>query len=491
MQFLTTQYSLSRLLPLLGLLLTIGGCAVNPVSGEQDFVLLTEEEELETGQRYHAQLIQQYPPYPDPSLQAYVTRVGQSLAAVSHREILTFRFTVLDTPEINAFALPGGFVYITRGLLAYLNSEAELAGVLGHEIGHITARHSVRQQSTARVTDFVGEWLDIATGQEPARGVFTQLGFALTRGYGRRHELEADQLGMEYLARAGYPPQKMIDVIKLLRNQDRFQREHRDPDSAETQTYHNVFSSHPDHEKRLNDLVEDAAAYPVAARSEGREEYLRQLDGLSFGYSEIDGVIRGNRFYHRLLDAQLTAPAGWTIHNFPDRLLFVAPGQSALVQVRLYPHGTTVEPREFLLHQLQRETLGDPQEFTQEGHTGFSGVTRVEKTPYGPRDVHYSAIRRPDYYWLFAYTAREADDFPRLIPGFRQLLASFSALGDAERQLARPLRVTVKRNPGGWRYTSLARHSPLQDHPEQQLRLLNGDYPDGDPEPGALIKLLE
>ncbi|MEM7294949.1 MAG: M48 family metalloprotease, partial [Pseudomonadota bacterium] len=184
----------------------LSGCAINPVSGGNDFVLMTEKQEIAAGAAYHQQILHQYKIYDDPELQAYIESVGQELAQNSHRSNLRFHFTVLDSAEVNAFALPGGYIYITRGILAYLNSEAELAGVLGHEIGHVTARHSVLQQSASRVTNLLSGILDVATGQTANNGSFSQFGFALTQGYGRDHELEADRLAAEYLARIGYSP---------------------------------------------------------------------------------------------------------------------------------------------------------------------------------------------------------------------------------------------------------------------------------------------
>ena len=127
------------------------GCSVNPVTGKQDFVMMSESQEIAMGKKYHAQILQQTSAYEDPELQAYVQRIGDSLSSKSHRPNLFYRFTVLDSPDINAFALPGGYIYINRGLMAYLSSEEELAAVLGHEIGHVTARHSVKQYSQSQI----------------------------------------------------------------------------------------------------------------------------------------------------------------------------------------------------------------------------------------------------------------------------------------------------------------------------------------------------
>ncbi|MFB3058963.1 MAG: M48 family metalloprotease, partial [Gammaproteobacteria bacterium] len=178
--------------------LMLFGCATNPVSGDREFVTLSESQEIDQGRKYHQTIIDQYGVYDDPGLQSYVEAIGQQLAANSHRAHLEFHFTILDSPDINAFALPGGYIYITRGIMAYLDNEAELAGVLGHEIGHVTARHSVRQQSGQLAAGLLNILISSVTGSQTLQELGDQLSFGIIRGYGRKHELEADRLGAEY-----------------------------------------------------------------------------------------------------------------------------------------------------------------------------------------------------------------------------------------------------------------------------------------------------
>ena len=177
----------------------LGGCATNPVSGGKDVVTISEEKEIEIGRKAHPQIMQQYGRYEDEALQQYVNSVGQRIAIQSHRPKLQYTFTVLDSDEVNAFALPGGYVYITRGIMAYLNSEAELAAVLGHEIGHVTARHAVRQQAGATAAGIGATLVGILTGSGDLANVANMAGSALISGYERDMELEADQLGAQYL----------------------------------------------------------------------------------------------------------------------------------------------------------------------------------------------------------------------------------------------------------------------------------------------------
>ncbi len=239
------------LFSLIFLLLVCGGCAVNPVSGQQELVLLSEQDEIAMGRTSHQQVLEQYGVYDNEELQRYVQDIGARLAEKSHRNNLIYRFTLLDSKDVNAFALPGGYIYITRGLMAYLNSEAELAAVLGHEIGHVTARHAVRQYSATQMANIgatLGAILIPGMNQSVTNQLVQAFGTALLRGYGREHELEADRLGAEYLARADYSPQSMLDVIRVLKDQESFETQLAKAEGREPRIYHGLFSTHPDNQ---------------------------------------------------------------------------------------------------------------------------------------------------------------------------------------------------------------------------------------------------
>ena len=232
-----------------------GGCATNPVTGKADVVTMTAEQEVAIGRDAHPKVLQKYGRYEDEELQAYVSGIGRRIAAVSHRPDLQYTFTVLDTDDINAFALPGGYVYITRGIMAYLNSEAELVAVLGHEVGHVTARHAVRQQTGAAATGVGALLVGILTGSGDLANVANMAGSALVSGYGRDMELEADDIGAQYLDRLGYDPDAMIDVVRLLKNQEMFEIQLARQEGREPRVYHGVFATHPDNDTRLKEVV--------------------------------------------------------------------------------------------------------------------------------------------------------------------------------------------------------------------------------------------
>jgi predicted Zn-dependent protease len=247
---------------------------------------------------------------------------------------------------VNAFALPGGYIYVTRGILAYLNSEAELAAVLGHKIGHVTARHSVQQYSAATAANVAATVGGIAaavflpqTGGQLAQGIQSLLGLGgnvLLSGYGRSHELEADRLGAEYLARSGYEPGAMIRLIAVLKNQELFDIEVAREEGREPRRYHGLFASHPDNDTRLQEVIDEAQQYAQPGLADDRrEEFLRQTKGMAFGDSVKHGIVRENTFQHGEMGFTLSFPPEWRIQNKSQEVVATSPDGKALMALSL------------------------------------------------------------------------------------------------------------------------------------------------------------
>jgi predicted Zn-dependent protease len=485
-----------RYLSLLGTLIIVpclfclSGCATNPVSGGSDFVLMSEEQEIALGRKYSAEIIKDMPLYEDPELAKRVQEIGEQVAANSHRPELIYRFAVLDSTDVNAFALPGGYIYITRGLLAYLNTEAELAAVLGHEIGHVTARHSVRQHSTATATGLVAAVLGAASGIQGADSLANMVGTAIVRGYGREHELEADRLGAEYLAKTGYEPGAMLDTIGILKHQEEFEKMRAGKEDREPRTYHGLFASHPENDTRLQEAVKAAGTRKDSAATRiNHEDFMQALEGLTFGDSEREGIIRDNRFYHKDLDFAVTFPEGWRIENQSDKIIARPASNDGLVQLNVTDRNKRISEQEFMLKRLRLENLQHGEAFTGHGLTGYTAVASG-KTPYGTRPVRYVVIYRDQKAYIFAGAAKDKKS-PSAYD--REVLAtaeSFHALEQDEKKLAREAKIHIIRASTGTHYRSLAALSPIANYPEEQLRMLNGQYPDGEPSPGQLIKIV-
>ena len=299
-------------------LIASAACATNPVTGKSQISLLSEAEELAIGQQQDAEIRREMGVYDDRALQAYVSEIGQELAQKSHRPNLPWTFTVVDSPAINAFALPGGYIYVTRGILAYLDDESELAGVLGHEIGHVTARHAA--QAYTRQAE-AGLGLTILSIFVPGTQPFTQVGSAglsvLFLKHGRDAELEADRLGVEYGAAAGWDPSGVPRFLSTLARVDALSED----------GVPNWLSTHPNPGARVGLALPVAGKFVSAmATKKNRDEYLDRIDGLVHGDNPKDGIVRGNVFLHPVLRLGLTFPDGWEVINSPEAVMAREPG---------------------------------------------------------------------------------------------------------------------------------------------------------------------
>ena len=460
----------------------IAGCATNPVTGKQNFVLMSEEQEIGLGKQYDKEVMKQYELYDDPKLQALVDRLGEELARNSHRSNLDFHFAVLDSPEVNAFALPGGFVYITRGIIAYMNNEEQLAGVLGHEIGHVTARHSVRQHAASTTAGLLGAVATITTGSEGVGQLSNTVGGALVSGYGRGHELEADRLGAEYLATTGYDPQMMLGVVGILKDQESFELQRAREEGRQPRVYHGLFSSHPDNDRRLQEVIAAADKFknPQAKRSDP-EAFLNLLDNMTFGHSEDQGVVRKNRFYHSNLDFTIEFPHGWRIENLPDRLLAVSSANDAMIVVQLGERKQHETPSGYL-----RRVFNNLQQVQRIDNDSATGVVQG-KNPFGTNTMRVAAAFHQDHVLALYAAAKGRLPDRELINSVK----SIRSLRADERKLAAARHIRLIRAKSGDTFKSLARRTDLDDYAEEQLRLLNGMYPDGEPKPGQLIKIVQ
>jgi predicted Zn-dependent protease len=470
-----------------------GGCATNPVTGKTDVVTMTAEQEVAIGRELHPKTLQQFGRYDDEALQGYVNEIGQRIARVSHRPELQYTFTVLDTQDINAFALPGGYVYITRGIMAYLNSEAELVAVLGHEVGHVTARHAVRQQAGATATGVGATIVGILTGSGELASVANMAGTALVSGYGRDMELEADDIGAQYLDRLGYDPDAMIDVVRLLKNQEMFEVQLARQEGREPRVYHGVFATHPDNDTRLKEVV--AAAHKVdtgESRPDGRQAYLDRINGLPFGPSRAQGVVRGSRFYHADMGFTLAFPTGWTIQNLPTKVVAFTPQKDAFLEVTVMPVPPNVDPKEFIGRNLAGTPLSDAGSLQVNGLPGYTAVAREVPLPWGNRGpARYAVVYFNNLAYVFRGATRLNSALSASDPLFLSSIKTFRRLKDNEFELAEPDRIRVIKVGPQTNIEGLAQKSPIRQYPAERLRLLNDLYPNREPGLGQLLKVVD
>ena len=289
-------------------------CAVNPVTGKREFMLLTEGDEAQLGKNTDAQVVEMYGIFEDQKIGNYINGLGQPMAKLSHRSNLNWQFKVLDSPVINAFAVPGGFIYVTRGILAYLNSEAELAGVLGHEIGHVTARHSAKQYSKATVAQ-----LGLAVGSELSETFRNYAGIAqfgvgmMFLKFSRDNERQADALGVEYSTKSGFDSDHMANFFGTL---DRLH-------PSFGGSLPDWFSTHPNPPDRIKAIKRDAQKWKTQLNKSSyrvnKNGYLQKLNGMIYGEDPRQGYVEANVFYHPQMKFQFPVPASWQVQIFTEK----------------------------------------------------------------------------------------------------------------------------------------------------------------------------
>jgi len=493
-----------RTLLALGLAAVLTACGttvVNPVTGQKERSVMDEKSEIEQGRKAHGEILKEYGRYDDVRLQAYVNDVGQKLAAQSHRAHLTWTFTVLDSPEVNAFALPGGYVYVTRGILAHLNSEAELAGVVGHEIGHVTARHgaqrATRQQDASLGTlaavllGAVLEGQGVKGATDIAGQVSTTAAAGYLAAYSREQELQADELGAEYLARNRYDARHMVDVIGVLKDQERFAIDAARAEGRSASSGTNWLSSHPSNDQRLSRIREIAQRHPATLNADdGRERYLRAIDGITFGDSREQGVVRGQDFFHEPLGFAISAPSGWQIVNGPSELMLVNASRDAALLMEVLPEKAG-RSHDAILRQLQ-PVSGRTERRSLNGFAATQFDGRVRTSQGREADVRLTLVTGPgERVYLLRQAGKDAGAIQRAAPALRQAEATFRALTPADRMAARPWAVQIVSMPKGG-YAELTRTAPSTlARAQDQLRLINGDYASSQPPAtGTLVKTL-
>jgi predicted Zn-dependent protease len=493
----------------LGLALVLAACGttvVNPVSGRAERTVMDEPTEIAEGAKAHQQVLAETPALNNPALQAYVNDIGQKLASHSHRTQLKWTFTVLDSPEVNAFALPGGYVYVTRGIMAYLNDEAELAGVMGHEIGHVTARHGAQRATSQQnagigviAATVLGALVEGATGVRGVAQTAQQLGQTVAAGhlasYSREQESQADELGAEYLVRNRYDPRNMIEVIQVLKNQERFAADQARAEGKPPPQGASWLSSHPSNDKRLSDIQQVAARYAGSSEGsyvdDGRTRYLRAIDGMPFADSADQGLVRGSQFYHQGLGIALSAPPGWRIRNAASAIAVVnAAGDAGLI-VRLLP-AKAGNSHEDIIRNVVQPVEASIDKRSLNGLAATHVSASVRNSQGQAQDVQVTVVTGPgNRNFLLQWAAKEPAAMQRSLPQLREVEASFRALTAADRAAARPWIVRTLMMPRGG-FAELARASALGANAEAQLRLINGVYGGGaDPAAGASVKTVQ
>lgn len=471
---------------LLGLPL-LPGCATNPATGDTDIVLMSESREIKIGREAHEKLMEEGAAYPDEELQAYVKRIGQQLAESSDRSDIQYTFTVINDENINAFALPGGYIYVNRGLLAYLDSEPELAAVLSHEIGHVTARHAVRQQAANAANSVLAQLAYVTTGSADLAQASNMYGTSLVRGYGREHELEADGEGAEYLHNAGYDPNTLLDVIGVLKDQEQYNKVRAAAAGRKPQTYHGLYATHPRNDRRLQTVVRKASELEYREpRLIDPREYRSVTEGLAYGKVSPPADREKGRYYHNRLGFTFAYPEGWTVDRGSRAIVTSDAGGENRVTLSIQRWDTGVSASQFLRDKMNAQTLFQNESLEQEG---LQGYTAVAGGGSGQNRRRVAVLNRGKIAYMFEGQVESDRDFTEQDAHFLALIKSFRPMKKTEYEGKKHQYIHWVQAQPGDTFASLARGVRIPDA-ENQLRLLNGYYPSGEPRAGDWLKLI-
>ncbi|TVQ59483.1 MAG: peptidase [Rhodobacteraceae bacterium] len=479
------------------------GCAGGPPTEAPRTVAQRPAAEQRAGDRSHEQLVAQFGGAYRGPVAAYVNELGRRLAAVSEQPQGPWTFTVLDNPTVNAFALPGGYVYVTRGLIALANDEAELAGVIGHEIGHVTAGHGAQRQTRSTIAQ-IGVLAAVigaaAAGLDgPALDAVGQMGSAVGAGviasYSRAQEFEADLLGVRYLSRAGLDPFAQADFLESMKAQTALST--RLAGGAYDPTRVDFFASHPATADRAREAVRAARLEAGARPGEGarnRDRFLSAIDGMTFGDSRAHGFVRGRRFVHPELRFAFSAPEGFTIMNASTQVAARGPRDAALVfdggtdpggpldayVARVWAAGISRQARTGPLQGLERTRIGG-----MEAATAFLPID----TGRGVRIAQLTAIRTGDGR-VYRFLGLSNRDDAAMRAALDRAARGFERLSAAEAARLQPWRIRVVTVRPGETAESLAARTPFDRARVERFRVMNGLAPGAQPRPGDRVKLV-
>ena len=485
------KYTFFFILIMLGTLLGLNNCTTNPATGKKSFTaFMSREDEIRIGTEEHPRLIKEFGGiYKNTRLQAYVIRVGLKLANQADDSGLKYTFTILNSEKVNALALPGGFIYITRGLLALVENEAELAGVLAHEIGHVTARHTAERYSTAKATNLGMMMLNIlssATGVPT--GVNQLLGFgaeAALKSYSRDQELESDMLGVNYLVRAGYSPFAMTSFFHKLKAHEKLEIKLK---GSPNFIPNNIFATHPRTVDRIKKAVRLANKFNIKNSVLKRETFLKEIDGITFGDDPEQGIRSGRKFIHRDLGISFEVPPNFILFNSPTQVVARGPRGAKMIfqlkqeksisrRISLEEHITNTWSKIFSLKKLE--------------HININGLKAITSRSYlNGKDYRLIAIQGDKNLYFHLIFISSPSITSELNTDFRRATYSFRRLSKSEADAIEPLRIKVIKTVPGDTQKKLAKKMPFEAYRLEWLQTLNGLLPGQEILPGRSLKVV-
>jgi predicted Zn-dependent protease len=464
--------------------LICNSCAKNPVTGRNDFMLMSKDQEVAMGQQSDPEIKSFFGVYEDAKLQQFINEKGQQMAAVSHRKDLKYEFKVVDSPVVNAFAVPGGYVYFTRGIMAHFNNEAEFVGVLGHEIGHITARHSAKQYSNAQLAQ-----IGLVAGSviSPAFAQYAEMASQgvqlLFLKFGRDAESQSDRLGVEYSTKIGYDAEEMAGFFTTL---DRLSE-----GGEEVPTF---LSTHPDPADREKKVAKEAENWQkkvdASTLKVNRDSYLRMIDGIVYGDDPKQGFYENNVFYHPELKFQFPIPSQWQLQNTPQAVQMAEPNGKAMMMMTLAQGNSPEAAAQTIVQQYQLKIVDSG----KDNVNGMPAVVVVgdqvnEQGQAGARVLLYVIQHGQNMYAFLGASA--VQEFNGYGPLFKNTMTGFRQLDDPEKLNRKAKRVRIKTVGSNTTLAQAFSSFNVNQKQMEELAVLNGMMLTDRVEKGTLIKVIE
>jgi len=470
-------------------MLLVPSCAVNPVTGRKQLMFMSEAQEVSLGSQYDPQVIATFGEYRDDNLLSFVQDVTTEMGKISHRPNLQYHIKVLDSPVINAFAVPGGYIYLTRGILAQLNNEAELIGIIGHEMGHITARHSASQQTKQQVGTLLLIGGMIASEQFAQMAEYAFQGMQLLfLKFSRDDERQADQLGAEYSSRIGYDANKMADFFQVLNKM------HLSEEEGGVPTF---LSTHPDPGDRYNSVKSYASDWQQQLNYQtwkvNTDSYLKMIDGIVYGEDPRQGYVEGNTFYHPDLKFKFSFPPGWKLENSPIQVSIAPSDGNALTVFTLANQNSLQESAHYTLEQLQLNVI-ESRQTTVNGLPAIVAVSQQNTQDQSTGATHTNIvlsyfIEYEGRYYVFHGVSAEAN-FPAYRSSIETIMRSFSRLTDPAKLNVNPKRIVVRPAPRTASLSGVFTSLGVPGNLMEELALLNNLELTEQVQAGKLIKII-
>jgi predicted Zn-dependent protease len=441
-------------------------CAVNPVTGKRELMLVSEEQEIAYGVEGDKEIVAEYGVVDNPAVADYVNTIGQNMCKLTHRPNLEYHFRVLDTSVINAFAVPGGYIYVTRGILAYLNDEAELAGVIGHELGHVAARHSMQQMSKLQLAQ-----LGLGIGMALSEKLNKYSGLAefgvnmLFLKFSRDDERQADDLGVEYGTKARYDTYRMASFFETL--------ERLSP--SDGTSLPEWFSTHPNPANRVEAVKGKTAEWQQKAALGqyviNRSQYLKTVNGIIYGDDPAQGYVDSGVFYHPTLKISFPVPSGWTVTNSPSQVQMAPEAQDASLLMSMSDTTSAGAAADGFISSTSA-IVQSRQNVTVNGLSAQKLVSRVLSDSDTLQVMSYFITKGGNIFVLHGLSGPSkyssyASTFTRTIGGFKQL-------NDASKINVKPEKLVVKTLPKSAVLRSVLKQNGVADDQLENMAILNG-----------------